>query len=576
MLGVVYFILSTVAAVFCLFSAWDEYVHFYPILVYLSTNKTAMLVMGNFGFAVSLLLAKALQTLFFGNVTAEESREIIEKSKYSILETCLALTTFRLSLNFTIVCLFTALLFTKIFHWLAYMRVDICGRQRLPLTTIIRTGVPICFLFSMDMLTVMCLVYFSSQTGIIDVVVLFAFEWTILLGSMWYNSFRFMLAVVEHFLGRQLQSKYALLFVGEFSYKLATLVLYLAFIGVVTVELGTFPLHLVREIVMIILKLWTMVVKHFKYRWILKNLESQFRTVNIAEGDDRDATCTVCMADITVGKELPCGHIFHLDCLKEWFRRNPICPTCRHPIRVRNQQAAGGPANNPVPPAAAALGRFNRNLRNANVIVIQAVNRRFNQQQPAPTPVNQRRAEPVQPQANSTVLRSDGSVSTAGQLTGYTLGVQHEIELHQMYLSHLYSLQHNLLNMQSRWSQKQRDKESDDSKTGEKKTAQVQEPAGSGPSPTSRMPASRSNTASRSTTMSRPTRTTSNNSDRQPEYKNEMSRERERQRRILEKTMKNLKWREERLRKMLRERKLEPPRSGDEPSPPKGEEIKKE
>merc|ERR1719245_2758880 len=55
-----------------------------------------------------------------------------------------------------------------------------------------------------------------------------------------------------------------------------------------------------------------------------------------------------------------------------------------------------------------------------------------------------------------------------------------------------------------------------------------------------------------------------------------MSRETERQRQILEKTLKNLKWREERLRKMLRERKLEPPRSGDEPSPPKGEEIKKD
>merc|ERR1712087_369338 len=152
------------------------------------------------------------------------------------------------------------------------------------------------------------------------------------------------------------------------------------------------------------------------------------------------------------------------------------------------------------------------------------------------------------------VLRSGGSVSTAEQLTGYTLGVQHEIELHQMYLSHLYSLQHNLLHMQSRWSQKQRDKESGDFRAGEKKTAQVQEPAGPGPSPTSRTPVSRSNT------MSRPTRKMSNNSDRPHEHKNEMSRETERQRRILERTLKNLKWREERLRKMLRERKLEPPR----------------
>merc|ERR550517_2004453 len=42
------------------------------------------------------------------------------------------------------------------------------------------------------------------------------------------------------------------------------------------------------------------------------------------------------MVEITVGKQLPCGHIFHLECLKEWFRRNPICPTCRHVIDVNS------------------------------------------------------------------------------------------------------------------------------------------------------------------------------------------------------------------------------------------------
>lgn len=48
----------------------------------------------------------------------------MQNAKYAITDTCLALTIFRQELDMKVVALFTALLFVKIFHWLAEMRVE--------------------------------------------------------------------------------------------------------------------------------------------------------------------------------------------------------------------------------------------------------------------------------------------------------------------------------------------------------------------------------------------------------------------------------------------------------------------
>merc|ERR1719419_1518368 len=118
-------------------------------------------------------------------------------------------------------------------------------------------------------------------------------------------------------IGGQMRMKHTLLFIADLLWGLMRLALYVLFFGVVMLKLGTVPLHLLREMYMNGVFLWGMVRRYLKYRRILQNLE-RFPTINFAPDDERDTTCTVCMAEITSGKQLPCGHIFHLRCLKEW------------------------------------------------------------------------------------------------------------------------------------------------------------------------------------------------------------------------------------------------------------------
>ena len=51
-------------------------------------------------------------------------------------------------------------------------------------------------------------------------------------------------------------------------------------------------------------------------------------------------SCTVCVEEIkmlTKGMFMPCGHIFHPDCLKPWLEQNNTCPVCRYELPLEEQ-----------------------------------------------------------------------------------------------------------------------------------------------------------------------------------------------------------------------------------------------
>jgi len=227
--------------------------------------------------------------------------------------------------------------------------------------------------------------------------------------------------------------------------------LHVVFFIIMTVELGVFPLHLLRELLINIIRIKQLITVYFKYCKILQSLETKFRTVRIPEDGERDAVCTVCMVDITVGKQLPCGHIFHLECLKEWFRRNPICPTCRHVIDVNSMPVINQQPNAPeIVPEVVPNQPEHPMLNTTEQHPKEAVEL---------TGLLQNQGVAVHPAAcfviPSPALHDGQEIRT---LENYSLAVQRQVELHEAYISHLYSLQHNLLAMQGRWKKEDVDK----------------------------------------------------------------------------------------------------------------------
>jgi hypothetical protein len=64
--------------------------------------------------------------------------------------------------------------------------------------------------------------------------------------------------------------------------------------------------------------------------------------------DRGDATCIICREEMSSAKKLPCGHFFHVHCLRSWLERQQTCPTCRAPVLPPDN----GPAANGTDPAA--------------------------------------------------------------------------------------------------------------------------------------------------------------------------------------------------------------------------------
>ena len=47
-----------------------------------------------------------------------------------------------------------------------------------------------------------------------------------------------------------------------------------------------------------------------------------------------NSECSVCYTSICLGKQLPCGHIFHQECVERWFQVRTTCPFCNSQVPI--------------------------------------------------------------------------------------------------------------------------------------------------------------------------------------------------------------------------------------------------
>lgn len=357
----------TSAVIWYAYSTREQY---YPTVVFLVTSKICIACLGNQAIVCTLLMGRLAKAIFLGTLREVEVELLYDNARYAITETCLALTIFREELTVRVFCLFTGLLFAKVFHWLVGSRVDYLEHaERVSAISHMRFISLIAWLAFVDACALAGCAYVCLKHGP-SVLLLFGFEFAILGLTLLASTARYGLYGIEtRYFDGNWPSKASYVFFVDFLAEIARFAVYVVFFGILFANYGI-PLHIVRELWLSYVSLRRRFSHYQRYRALTADMDERFAD---AEPEDlqRDSVCIICRETMERGKKLPCNHVFHLSCLRLWLQQQQSCPTCRAEIPIdyhvgRQREArdaraerAAAAEQQPPPPAQPAPARPN-------------------------------------------------------------------------------------------------------------------------------------------------------------------------------------------------------------------------
>lgn len=326
-------------------NAWLQKKQFYPTVVHLTRSNQSMLILYIQAFVLVFLFAKLLGKVFFGTLRQAEAENLMERTWYAIIDTCLAFTMFRDDLSPGFVAAFTIFFLLKGFHWLCEDRVDFM--ERSPVIT---------FLFKLRIITLLGILSLADSFAIwyayertmakgATVQLVFGFEYAILLTIAGTAFVKFLLHSIDLRSEDPWENKSMYMLYLDLIMSFMRLILYAVFICIMF-KVHTLPIFALRPMYLAIRT----------FRKALSDIVLSRRAIaqldlypNATEEElASDNTCIICREEMMPGasaKKLPCGHIFHAACLRSWFQRQQTCPTCRldvlrarTPLNRQNEQ----------------------------------------------------------------------------------------------------------------------------------------------------------------------------------------------------------------------------------------------
>lgn len=120
---------STAAAAACLLKAFHQRPNFYSATVYLSQSNACLLILTNLLLVTACSFMFGLQRLLYGPLRPIEMEQLSEKAWYAVLDTLLAMPSFREDVGGWLLTMFVLLLAGKVWGWIGEGRVDVLEQQ---------------------------------------------------------------------------------------------------------------------------------------------------------------------------------------------------------------------------------------------------------------------------------------------------------------------------------------------------------------------------------------------------------------------------------------------------------------
>lgn len=231
------------------------------------------------------------------------------------------------------VALFTILLFLKSFHWLAEDRVDYMERSpSISILFHVRV-ISLAALLAVIDLNFIVHAYQSTLSKGASVQLVFGFEYAILLTIVANTLLKYLLHSIDLYSENPWENKAVFMLYTELIIGLVKVILYGIFI-VIMVRIYTLPLFAVRPMYLTARAFKKAFNDVILSRRAIHNMNTWYPDATPEELENTDNVCIICREEMVASstKKLPCGHIFHKNCLRSWFQRQQTCPTCRYDI----------------------------------------------------------------------------------------------------------------------------------------------------------------------------------------------------------------------------------------------------
>ncbi|KAL8733695.1 MAG: hypothetical protein Q9181_003477 [Wetmoreana brouardii] len=359
--------------------------NFYSSSVYIAQSNACLFILTNLALLSTYSVILGLQKAFYGPLRPVEVEQLWEKAWFALTETALAMTIFRDEVGGWFLFMFTFLLISKVWNWLAEGRVELLEQQPPPnprlFHTRLSTALSLSVFFNIYMLR-FCTGTVLQQARL-NMMVMFAFEFAVLTILSISTSARYILslhevAVVKRQIvqGRERLRRRAENPLSEEEAATADidaagweekdffkLVLYLTFFCVLCIRYGM-PIHIIRDVALTVRSFYKRVRDFIQYKQATRDMNARYPDAT-AEEIQREDVCIICRENMTVwqhsatpidtetpqvehqpiderrrAKRLPCGHLLHFACLRSWLERQQICPTCRTPVLSNNTEAS--------------------------------------------------------------------------------------------------------------------------------------------------------------------------------------------------------------------------------------------
>ncbi|EFP76122.2 uncharacterized protein PGTG_02563 [Puccinia graminis f. sp. tritici CRL 75-36-700-3] len=398
---------STLSATCAVLAAFRQRANFYAAAVYLSKSNACMMILCNFGIFCTIILAKILQSIFFGQLRLAEIERVNDRLWFTISETLLALAMFRDEFDTSFVVLFISLIFVKCFHWLAAYRVEWMDQTTSPPGRLFHARM--ISVLSIIWVTDMLLIAYATESVLLhgpSVVLMFEMEYIIMQVTCLSIICKYILNSYAHYRAQEhWEGKSTYQFYIDLATDFLKLLTYIGFLSL-TLTFHGLPINVLRDVYYTFRSFITKCNNLVRFRQATRNMNERYPNATRAEMESlTDKTCIICREDMEfrddhepqagdpapnnnnngtapagpndTPKKLVCGHIFHFHCLRSWLERQQTCPTCRRPViqappatQVAPQNpnaavnrafaaamAAAGAGPPPIPPANPAAAR---------------------------------------------------------------------------------------------------------------------------------------------------------------------------------------------------------------------------